>query len=96
MSREEYLKIEKEILDKISALKIELKKAREEYTNSNCPIKVGDNVSLYGVRGQIVSIAIGSNEKFSGRWRKYKKDGTLGLNVFTIYEFEFKDLVKEE
>lgn len=96
MNREEYLRKVNEILDKILALKIELKKTREEYTNSNCPVKVGDNVSLYGVRGQIVSIAIGGNEKFSGRWRKYKKDGTLGLNVFTIYEFEFKYLVKEE
>lgn len=58
MNREEYLKIEKEFNDKIRALETELITIKKKYIKDNCPVEVGDNVSLYGTRGQIVSIKI--------------------------------------
>lgn len=95
MNREEYLKIEKEFNDKIRALETELITIKKKYIKDNCPVEVGDNVSLYGTRGQIVSIKIDYSGGFCGTWKKYKKDGSLGCYKFFLDTPDFKDLVKE-
>lgn len=93
MEIEEFEKREREIDCQIEALKLEKEKLYNKYIEENCEFKVGDKISIRGVKGVIESITL-SFGAFRYRWRKYNKDGMLGRRVHYIYRSEIELIEK--
>lgn len=93
MEVEEFEKRESEIDYQIECLKLAKEKLHNQYIEENCEFKVGDKISIRGVKGVIESITL-SFGTFRYRWRKYNKDGMLGRRVHYIYRSEIELIEK--
>lgn len=92
MTKEEYLALKYEKLNKIAEIHAEIDKIEKKYIKDNAVYKVGDRIRLNGKEGTISSIRVFA-DMFNYYWRPFRKDGKDGAEK-RIWSYEEKNIEK--
>lgn len=93
MTKEEYLDLKYEKLNKIAEIHAEIENIAKQYVKDNALYKVGDRIRLNGKEGIISSIRV-SADMFDYYWRPFRKDGREGAEK-RILGYEEKNIEKQ-
>lgn len=92
MTKEEYLALKYEKLNKIAEIHSEIDKIEEHYIKDNALYKVGERIRLNGKEGVISSIRLCA-DMFNYSWRPFRKDGKNGAEK-RIWGYEENNIEK--
>ena len=92
MTKEEYLALKYEKLNKIAEIHSEIDKIEEHYIKDNALYKVGERIRLNGKEGVISSIRLFA-DMFNYFWRPFRKDGKNGAEK-RIWGYEENNIEK--
>lgn len=88
MTKEEYLALKYEKLNKIAEIHAEIENIAKQYVKDNALYKVGDRIRLNGKEGFISSIHV-CDDMFDYYWKPFRKDGKEGAEK-RIWSYEEK------